>query len=67
MTNLSLLTDTDIVAHAIRAWLDIPYATAKRFDRPVLLPFNQEHPTLRMQCAVHLLTETGRPLEPVAS
>lgn len=27
---------------AIRSWLGIPYATAKRFHRPVLLPFNPD-------------------------
>jgi para-nitrobenzyl esterase len=31
---------TDTAAHAIRSWLGIPYATAERFRRPVLLPFN---------------------------
>ncbi|MEO6522071.1 MAG: carboxylesterase family protein [Mucilaginibacter sp.] len=29
---------------AIRSWLGIPYATAKRFHRPVLLPFNPDLP-----------------------
>jgi para-nitrobenzyl esterase len=34
------MTDTDSAAQAIRSWLGIPYATAKRFRRPTLLPFN---------------------------
>ena len=29
---------------AIRSWLGIPYATAKRFHKPVLLPFNPDFP-----------------------
>ncbi|MBD1366550.1 carboxylesterase/lipase family protein [Mucilaginibacter sp. ZT4R22] len=29
---------------AIRSWLGIPYATAKRFRRPILLPFNPDLP-----------------------
>ncbi len=31
---------TDTAAHSIRSWLGIPYATAERFRRPTLLPFN---------------------------
>ncbi|OAL55172.1 carboxylesterase [Pyrenochaeta sp. DS3sAY3a] len=34
--------------HSIRSWLGIPYATAKRFQRPVLLPFNQDLPFDRL-------------------
>ncbi|MDR6858645.1 para-nitrobenzyl esterase [Variovorax guangxiensis] len=30
----------DTAAHSIRSWLGVPYATAERFRRPVLLPFN---------------------------
>ncbi|MBT2547432.1 carboxylesterase family protein [Arthrobacter sp. ISL-65] len=30
--------------HAVRAWLGIPFATAERFRRPVLLPFNPDLP-----------------------
>jgi para-nitrobenzyl esterase len=30
--------------HAARSWLGIPYATAERFRRPTLLPFNPELP-----------------------
>ncbi|MBT2565194.1 carboxylesterase/lipase family protein [Arthrobacter sp. ISL-85] len=30
--------------HAVRSWLGIPYATAERFRRPVLLPFNPDLP-----------------------
>lgn len=37
------MTDTDTAAQAIRSWLGIPYASADRFRRPTLLPFN---PTL---------------------
>ena len=35
---------TDTAAQAIRAWLGIPYATAERFRRPTLLPFNPALP-----------------------
>jgi len=38
------MTDTDTAARAIRAWLGIPYATAERFRRPTLLPFNPDLP-----------------------
>ena len=38
------MTDTDTAAQAIRSWLGIPYATAERFRRPVLLPFNPDLP-----------------------
>jgi para-nitrobenzyl esterase len=37
-------TDTDTAAHAIRSWLGIPYASAERFRRPILLPFNPDLP-----------------------
>lgn len=30
--------------HAVRSWLGIPYATAERFRRPTLLPFNPDLP-----------------------
>ncbi|MBT2532562.1 carboxylesterase/lipase family protein [Arthrobacter sp. ISL-48] len=30
--------------HAVRSWLGIPFATAERFRRPVLLPFNPDLP-----------------------
>ncbi|ALE06186.1 carboxylesterase [Arthrobacter sp. ERGS1:01] len=30
--------------NAVRTWLGIPYATAKRFRRPTVLPFNPELP-----------------------
>ncbi|MBT2532561.1 carboxylesterase/lipase family protein [Arthrobacter sp. ISL-48] len=30
--------------HPVRAWLGIPFATAERFRRPVLLPFNPDLP-----------------------
>ncbi|MGE7472041.1 carboxylesterase family protein [Bosea sp. NPDC003192] len=32
------------VAHSVRSWLGIPYATAKRFRRPILLPFDPDRP-----------------------
>jgi len=38
------MTDTDTAAHSIRSWLGIPYATAERFRRSVLLPFNPDRP-----------------------
>jgi para-nitrobenzyl esterase len=31
-------------AHAVRSWLGIPYATAERFRRPTVLPFNPDLP-----------------------
>lgn len=33
---------TDTTAHPVRSWLGIPYATADRFRRPVLLPFDSD-------------------------
>jgi len=33
---------TDTTAHSVRSWLGIPYATADRFCRPVLLPFDPD-------------------------
>ena len=30
--------------HAVRSWLGIPYATAERFRRPTLLPFDPDLP-----------------------
>lgn len=30
--------------HAVRAWLGIPFATAERFRKPTLLPFNPDLP-----------------------
>jgi len=38
------MPDTDTAAHSIRTWLGIPYGTAERFRRPVLLPFNPNRP-----------------------
>lgn len=38
------MTNTDTVARPTRSWLGIPYATAERFRRPVLLPFNPDLP-----------------------
>jgi para-nitrobenzyl esterase len=39
------MTDnTSTSAHSIRSWLGIPYATAERFRRPVLLPFDPDLP-----------------------
>ncbi|MFJ4131451.1 carboxylesterase family protein [Pseudomonas cyclaminis] len=37
-------TNTDTAPQVIRSWLGIPYATAKRFRRPILLPFNPNLP-----------------------
>ena len=42
MTNRNCNTNT--VPRAIRSWLGIPYATAERFCRPTLLPFNPDLP-----------------------
>lgn len=36
--------NTNTSAHSIRSWLGIPYATAERFRRPVLLPFDPDLP-----------------------
>lgn len=41
MTNTSSTLSTE---HAVRSWLGIPYATAERFRRPVLSPFNPDLP-----------------------
>lgn len=30
--------------HSVRSWLGVPFATAERFHRPVLLPFNPDLP-----------------------
>lgn len=38
------MTDADIAACPVRSWLGIPYATADRFCRPILLPFNPDRP-----------------------
>jgi para-nitrobenzyl esterase len=38
------MTGPDIATHSIRSWLGIPYATAQRFRRPTLLPFNPDLP-----------------------
>lgn len=35
---------TDTTAHSTRSWLGIPYASAERFRRPSLLPFNPDLP-----------------------
>ncbi|MBT2554144.1 carboxylesterase family protein [Arthrobacter sp. ISL-5] len=37
-------TGTFTNEHAVRSWLGIPYATAERFRRPSLLPFNPDLP-----------------------
>jgi para-nitrobenzyl esterase len=37
------MTDT-AAPHAVRSWLGIPYATAGRFRRPALLPFDPDLP-----------------------
>ena len=37
------MTDTP-APHPVRSWLGIPYATAERFRRPILLPFNPDLP-----------------------
>ncbi len=37
-------SNTNTPAHPTRAWLGIPYATAQRFRRPTLLPFDQDRP-----------------------
>ena len=33
---------TNTTVHSVRSWLGIPYATADRFCRPVLLPFDAD-------------------------
>lgn len=33
---------TNTAAHSVRSWLGIPYASAERFRRPILLPFNPD-------------------------
>ncbi|MCZ4499145.1 MAG: carboxylesterase/lipase family protein [Marmoricola sp.] len=40
------MTDSSTFAHGhrVRSWLGIPYATAERFRRPHLLPFNPDLP-----------------------
>jgi para-nitrobenzyl esterase len=38
------MTDSDTDTHTIRSWLGVPYATAARFQRPTLLPFNPKLP-----------------------
>lgn len=38
------MTDGSAPPHAVRSWLGIPYATAERFRRPTLLPFNSDLP-----------------------
>ena len=38
------MTGADTATHLVRSWLGIPYATAERFRRPVLLPFNPNLP-----------------------
>lgn len=38
------MTDANTAAHSIRSWLGIPYATAERFRRPILLPFDPGRP-----------------------
>ncbi|WP_334074510.1 carboxylesterase/lipase family protein [Paenibacillus sp. A14] len=35
---------TDTAGQAVRSWLGIPYASAERFRRPILLPFNPALP-----------------------
>jgi hypothetical protein len=41
MTDTSSTLSTD---HAVRTWLGIPFATAERFRRPTLVPFNPDLP-----------------------
>jgi para-nitrobenzyl esterase len=41
MTDTSSTLSTE---HAVRTWLGIPFATAERFRRPTLLPFNPDLP-----------------------
>ncbi|MEU5872206.1 carboxylesterase family protein [Glycomyces sp. NPDC047369] len=41
MNNASTTLSND---HAVRSWLGIPFATAERFRRPTLLPFNPDLP-----------------------
>lgn len=41
MTDTSNTLSTE---HAVRSWLGIPFATAERFRRPVLLPYNPDLP-----------------------
>ena len=36
------MTDSDTATHSFRSWLGIPYATAERFRRSILLPFNPD-------------------------
>ena len=36
------MTDNNVGSQPVRSWLGIPYATAERFRRPVLLPFDAE-------------------------
>jgi para-nitrobenzyl esterase len=40
------MTDASTLSHehSIRSWLGIPYATAQRFRRPTLIPFNPDLP-----------------------
>ncbi len=38
------MTGADTATHSIRSWLGIPYATAERFRRSVLLRFNPDLP-----------------------
>ena len=38
------MTDANPNAQPVHSWLGIPYATAKRFRSPVLLPFDQDLP-----------------------
>ncbi|MGV2113815.1 carboxylesterase family protein [Agrobacterium salinitolerans] len=38
------MTGVDATAQAVRSWLGIPYASAERFRRPILLPFDPDRP-----------------------
>ncbi|MDG4877201.1 carboxylesterase family protein [Mesorhizobium sp. WSM4935] len=38
------MTGADTTPNAVHSWLGIPYATAERFRRPLLLPFDPERP-----------------------
>lgn len=38
------MNDTNTTTQAIRSWLGIPYATAERFLRPIMLAFNPDLP-----------------------
>lgn len=53
------MTVTDTTAHLNRSWLGIPYASAERFRRPTLLPFNPDLPYDRKGPAPLQAGDTG--------